>query len=48
MSSINASIINIKLKYIKKWNKIRQSLAKIYLNELTSEKTFSFLISKRL
>ena len=46
MSSINASIINIKLKYIKKWNKIRQSLAKIYLNELTSEKKHkSFLIS---
>ena len=46
MSSINASIINIKLKYIKKWNKIRQSLAKIYLNELTSEKNiklFDFL-----
>ena len=33
IDSIQASIIYIKLRYIKKWNKIRNDLALIYINE---------------
>lgn len=49
ISSINSSIINIKLDKIFEWNKKRLKLAKIYhteLSNLKSIKTFNFFIEK--
>jgi len=43
INSINASIINLKLKYILEWNEIRNNLSQIYVDELFQTKNIDLL-----